>query len=411
MSASPPGDGASALSIASRIRRTGPISFAQFMSAALHDPETGYYTRGRARIGTGGDFITSPEVSSGFGSRLAVQIAEMDRLLGSPDRFTLVELGAGSGRLAADLLDVFASDPRAGDLARRLTFVAVETSPGMRRAQEELLAGRAGASRVHAVESIEAAAALAGGRITGVFLSNEFYDALPVHLIVREAGGLQEVFVGLADGPGEDPRFERVLRPLEDPELIAYANRYGVAPEDGSEGEIGIEARRMVCAVAGALERGFHIAVDYGDEAPRLYRLRPRGTLLAYSGHRTSEEVLEGAGERDLTAHVNFTALKDAAAESGMATAGLTSQYRFLIALGLADDIATLAGRNDAASIRRRLALSALIHPEGMGRTFSVLIQYKGLPAPALSGLADPFAPRERLAIGGRTTHPGGEIA
>ena len=398
MSASPPGspgDGA-ARSIASRIRRSGPISFRDFHALALHDPETGYYARGPERLGPAGDFLTSPEVSAGFGACLAIQVAEMDRLLGHPDPFTLVELGSGGGRLATDLLAGFAAS--APDLARRFVLVLVDASPGMRTAARARLADRIEERRLLFAESLDEAVERPGP-FEGAIVSNEFYDALPVHLVTRQEGALQEVFVdidpkGDPDGNGgsEPARFIRVLRPVDDPRLSAYARRYGVAEAEGSEGEIGLEALAQIRSAARALRRGFHMAVDYGDEAPRLYRTRPRGTLLAYREHRTSEDVLDRPGDQDITAHVNFTALMDEGAACGLATTGRTSQDRFLVALGLADEIAALAGRSDAASIRRRLALGVLIHPEGMGRTFSVLVQHAGIPFPALTGLKDPFA-------------------
>lgn len=387
-----PGNEELVAAIASEIRTGGPISFARFMHLALNHPAYGYYSTGPERIGRSGDFITSPEVSAVFGECIAAQILEMDRLLdGGP--LTLVELGPGTGRLAEDILTALRAGDRgtgaADRVVQRLTFILVESSAGLRAAQRARLEDRAGGTHIAWARAVEEAVALAGGKIRGVVLSNEFFDVLPVHVVVRREGTLYEKHVGISDDA-----FDEVLVPVGPGELLDYATRYGVAPADGMEAEIGLEAMRVAGVIADGLEAGFHMAIDYGDEAKTLYsRLRPRGTLLSYSGHRTNERFLDRPGMQDITAHVNFTALIDAGQARGLRTAGLTTQDRFLLAFGIADRIATLAASTDPADIRRRLSLMMLIHPEGMGRTFKILLQHKGLAKPpALTGLTDPFS-------------------
>lgn len=399
MSQSPHGGTALFREIASSIRAAGPIPFDRFMDQALHHPSLGYYARGPERLGPGGDFITSPEISAAFGECLASQIAEMDRLLGR-EPFTLVELGAGSGRLAEDILSAFASGA-AGDLPERLTLLLVERSERMRGANHRL-EGHPGARRVLTAASLEEATRAVGGGIRGAVISNEFFDALPTHIVARRDGRLHELLVGLASS---GDRLAPVHRLVEDADLLAYAERYRVAPEEGMEAEICLEALTQLRRIALCLERGFHLCVDYGHPADELYSgRRPRGTLLAYRRHTVSEEFLERVGEQDLTAHVNFTALIEEGREAGLDSAGLTTQDRFLISLGLAGRIAQLAGQKDAAAIRRRLSLMALIHPEGMGGTFRVLIQYKGIKRPALTGLLDPYGVRSLRAPGSERT-------
>jgi SAM-dependent MidA family methyltransferase len=414
---SPGGEGSLLEEIASIIRQGGPITFEEYMALALYHPDKGYYAARAGRIGRRGDFITSPEVSPAFGGCIALQLIEMDRQLGSGP-FTLVELGAGSGRLAGDILSGLAADPMT-DLPSRLTLILVETSPALREESKTRLDGHGGARRILSAGSLDEAVERAGGAIGGAVISNELFDALPVRIVRRAGGQLLEKCVDVARDaePGSGCRLVETLMPVEDTALLAYAERYGVAREEGTETEVGLQAARLVRQIATGLERGFHLAIDYGYEAEELYSpARSRGTLLAYWRHRTNEEVLERVGEQDLTAHVNFSALIDEGRAGGLETAGLTTQDRFLLAFDLADRIEKLAGATDPSSIRERLSLISLIHPEGMGRTFRMLFQYKGIPTPDLTGLRDPYAQRGQLetavadprpAGGGPTRGPG----
>ena len=307
------------------------------MSIALHHPEVGYYAGESERIGRQGDFITSPEVSASFGECLALQVTEMDRLLGGGP-FTLVELGAGSGRLAEDMLRTFAGS----DLSSRLTVILVEHGRRMGLQQRRRLEGCHGAVRVVHAGSLAEASDLVGGGIEGAIVSNELFDALPVHRVVRRQGSLLEAHVTLSRE--DPPRFETVLLPVDDPALLEYSVRYGVAGEEGMEAEIGLEALRLIREIAQCLRRGFHLAVDYGHSARELYSsLHSRGTLLAYSRHTANEDFFERVGQQDMTSHVNFSALIDQGRLLGLHTAGLTSQDRFLVSFGLAEKIVRLA--------------------------------------------------------------------
>ena len=258
----------------------------------------------------------------------------------------------------------------------------------MRAAQSRNLQEHSLSGKVRWAESPEAVRA---GGIVGCVIANEFYDALPVRVVARREGILMERRVGLSE---DGSRLCWVEAPANDPELIKYATAYGLAPVDGSVAEAGLAARSYARSVGRSVRRGFQIVIDYGDRAAVLYdpRLRPAGTLLAYHRHRTCEDPFVRVGSQDLTAHVNFSALEDASAEAGLATAGFTRQDRFLIALGLAGRITDLSSSSEPSDIRRRLAMMALIHPEGMGGIFRVLIQAKGVAADSLKGLQDPFA-------------------
>lgn len=364
--------------IRGEISQSGPISFARFMELALYDPHDGYYARGPRRLGPDGDFVTASDAGRAFGRCMARQLSEIDRRLGPLDPFDVVEFGSGRGLLARDVLDAMAElDAR---LAGRLRYRLVDRSPAMRAES-----GRT----VPEAESLDPRA-LAGG-YRGCLLAVELFDALPVHRLRRRRGRLTELRVGVGDGG----RFVEVeAKPT--PEARSLAERYGAAGEEGTEAEVAPSALSQLETMARTLERGVIIVVDYGDRAAELYGpSRPHGTLVAYHRHSTRQDLLAQVGEQDLTAHVNFSALEDHAAELGLAVLGLTTQDRFLIANGILDEFESgdLAEARDPRNVKRRLQAMRLIHPESMGRRFKVLAFSKGCESlPELDGLKDPFS-------------------
>jgi SAM-dependent MidA family methyltransferase len=364
--------------IKEEIRRSGPIPFSRFMERCLYDARHGYYTSSAARLGVRNDYFTASDVGTGFGRCMARQIAEMDEILGRPDRFSIEEFGAGRGLLARDILD--AMPELGGDLSRRLRYTVVERSPALRASARRLVPE----ARVVAPDRC-------GRGHVGCVVAVELFDALPVDRVRRRDGRLREVFVGLDAG-------SNLVEREQDPErdVLEMASRYGAAREEGHEAEVATAVPVLFDAVQSSLHRGFVLIVDYGHPASMLYGgSYPRGTLLAYHRHATNEEFLHRVGEQDLTAHVNFTAIEDRARERGLALVGRTTQDRFLIANGL---IGTFQPReedrpHDPARVRERLCNLQLIHPLGMGRRFQVLVLSKGVtPVPALRGLVDPFA-------------------
>jgi SAM-dependent MidA family methyltransferase len=355
------------------IRAEGPVTFARFMDEALYHPQEGYYARGPARLGRDGDFYTASDVGPAFGRALARQIAEIDDRLSRPDPFRYVEFACGRGLLARDVLDAAAG--RASGSTSRWRATLVDSSPAMRAAA---------ASLVTEAEVVPPEAVTTYG--AGCVVAVELLDALPVHRVVRREGRLKELGVGLSG----DDLCEVVLAPSA--EVVAWAERYGAAPEEGDEAEVSLGLEAAVLRLATSIERGVVLVVDYGDVAAKLYdRGRRRGTLLAYHRHGTSEDYLRRVGEQDLTAHVNFTALVDAARAAGLYVLGTTTQDRFLIANGILDGLDS-GGTNDLAAVKARLQAKQLIHPGGMGRIFKVALFAKGpLAGPSLAGLADPF--------------------
>jgi Uncharacterized conserved protein len=264
-------------------------------------------------------------------------------------------------------------------LRDRLETVLVERSPGMRRACGETVPEA----------RVEPGFPAAGGS-AGCAVAVELFDALPVHRVRRREGRLVEILVDL-DGGGE--LVEREREPS--PEVREWAARYGAAARDGEEAEVAPSLLPVFASLAESVERGFVLVVDYGDEAGLLYHpSRARGTLLAYHRHTAHEEVLRLVGEQDLTAHVNFTALADAARARGLLPLGSTTQDRFLIGNGILaafEDDGSAAWR-DPARVKRRLRAKQLLHPGGMGRAFRVFVAAKGFEGPpSLAGLEDPF--------------------
>ncbi len=366
--------------IARRIRSHGPIPFAEFMRQALYHPEFGYYSRKDAQRFA--DFYTSVDVHPIFGRLLARQLTEMWELLDRPAEFWIVEAGAGAGRLAGQILDFAERELNAFYGAVR--YVLVEPSAA-RRSEYPVLLGR------HLASGRAASAEELPPRVpVGCILSNELLDALPVHRVVVQGGELREAYVTLV---GEALAEE--LGPLTTADIQAYFQRQGVRLQEGQQAEAGLEACRWMEAAGQRLGAGFVLTVDYGHEAAELYNDRHLcGTLLAYSRHTVSEDLLRAPGEQDLTSHVNFTALDLWGRRASLARTGCVSQMEFLVALGRANEFADLyqPGASELQHIRSRLLLKTLIHPEGMGETFRVFVQHKlqnqETQPPRLTGLA-----------------------
>jgi len=354
------------------------MPFERYMALCLYHPEFGYYMQDRERTGVRGDYFTSSDLHPIFARLVARQAAEMWEILGRPEPFTWVEMGAGRGLFALDFL-------RSAERARPGFFAALEyvaMEPGARpqaRLRERLAANGLDAKARVASDLAELEP------VTGCFFSNELADAFPVAVVTRESGRLREVYVTV-----EGDELREKLGPISDPAVAVLLGRYAHEIEEGQRVEVSPRAAPWVRAVAEKLARGFVLTIDYGDLADRLYATdRSRGTLLAYHGHQTSENFFAAPGEQDLTAHMNFSTLIDAGKEAGLEPAGFTTQERFLMALGEENQFADLYddGQTETEKLQARLQLKRLLYPGGMGGTFKVLVQHRGIPAPQLTGL------------------------
>ena len=344
------------------------------MDLALNHPEHGYYARGPERLGRGGDFFTASDVGPVFGATMARCLVAMDGALGAPSPFVYLELAAGRGWLARDIIDTLAVG--APELAERFRPVLIDASGGMREA-----AARA------VPEAVVSAAVPVNSGTTGCAMAVEWLDALPVHRVRRRGSELVELAVGAVG----DDLVELEVAPSA--EVRVWADRYGAAPDDGDEAEVGLALGPALEALASGLGRGFIVIVDYGHDAAKLFGpAHRRGTLLAYHRHQVNEDYLARVGRQDLTAHVNLTALRHEAERLGWRVLSVMTQDRFLIANGILEALAA-ADDTSLAATKQRLQAKQLIHPHGMGRMFKVAVFAKGLATdPALPGLCDPFA-------------------
>ena len=354
--------------LAERICRYGPIPFADFMRESLYHPVHGYYSR--AELQRFVDYYTSVDVHPVFGRLLARKFAGMWEQLSQPREFVLVEAGAGVGRLALHILDFL--EAKLPEFYEAVHYVAVERSMSRREQAVARLGRHAAAGRLTISPEIPSQIP------AGCVFSNELIDALPVHRVMMTRPGLQEILVGHENG-----RFANAVGPVSTCAIHEYFATQDVTLNEAQHAEAGLEACDWITEVGRRIERGFVLTIDYGHRAPELFdEHHMRGTLLAYRGHRVCEDFYSSPGEQDLTAHVNFTALETWGRRSGLETAEFTSQTAFLLALGQPNEFADLydPGQTEAEQVRARLQLKTLIHPEGMGERFRVLIQRKGAP-------------------------------
>lgn len=345
-------------SLAERLRasiaRDGPISFADFMRAALYDPEDGYYTR-RSALGEGGDFVTSPHVTPAFAGAIARMFAVDAAAWEGPVEF--VEAAAGSGRFLEDFAGWVARlDP---GLHGRLRLTAIESSASLRD-------GLGRRTMFPKPRVLASASELPESSVRGWIFSNELYDALPTHRVVGTDSGPRELRVGLANGG-----FRWVEGPAPEA-IVRYLAAMGVSLEPGQKGEVCLEAPELHARLARSLAEGRLVAFDYGHPARILYHpfARPEGTLAVHSLGRRGGDPLEEPGEVDLTAHVNWDAIMSAGEAEGLHTDRLQRQGMVLTEAGVFDFAST-----DAEKWR----IFRLVDPGGMGEEISALFQSRGM--------------------------------
>lgn len=398
------------LIIASKIRNEGPISFEAFMEMALYYPDLGYYASPRKVIGREGDFYTSPHLHPAFGAVLGRQLREMWAALGKPAVFHAVEMGAGMGYLCKDILGYLCmpleNNPEREEqksFLRSLRYIIIEPFTHFEQQQRKLLE----LHREHPLPSIsttvgkgECRKTGTGGDmkvsnlvrwvksldeledITGCILSNELLDAFPVHLVEMD-DTLKEVYISLG---GET--FREVLGTISTGAITQYITHYATELPRGYRTEINLRIKDWLGNSARALSSGFLLTIDYGYTAREYYSEdRSKGTLLCYHKHLFNEDPCRLAGEQDITAHVNFSSLKQWGEELGLKTLGYCGQGIYLIASGIDEVIAELySGTSDyLAEVSK---IKGLIMPQGMGESHRVMIQYKGDGMPELRGFS-----------------------
>lgn len=330
----------------------GWISFADYMQLALYAPGLGYYTGGAAQFGPAGDFVTAPSLGPLFAQTLARQVAE----LAGRSAPRILEFGAGGGELAGDLLAELARLGCAVD-----TYSILEPGAGLAERQRATIARLAPAEsgRVQWLDRLPE-------KFEGVMIANEVVDAMPVHAIAWRDEGIFERGVAMQDG-----RLAWVERPATG-EVLAAAHELGVAPPYLSE--LALAARGWMHSVAGTLQKGALIVLDYGFPAHEFYHpQRLTGTLMAHYRHRAHADPFLYPGLQDLTTHVDFSALAKSAASAGLELLGYASQSNFLVNCGITE----VLDRTDPADVKRYAPLASaaqkLLSPAEMGELFKVL--------------------------------------
>ena len=309
--------------LAAEIARNGPLSFRRFMELALYHPEHGYYRRPRDPFGKEGDFYTAEQIQPVFGILVASFIRDLYRQMGEPRDFTVVELGSGRGEMA----DAFSN----------WRYVPVEIGKGMPE------------------------------HFTGVVFSNEFFDALPVHVATYCGGEFLEQTVGI-----ENQQFVWQSGEPVNAEIDDYLRRYFPSPEEGRWYEANLDALAWMERIGRSLVNGWVVTIDYGYTRAEAIRF-PAGTLMGYRRHTARNNVLESPGERDITAHVNFTALEERGAELGLDKKIFETLAQMLLRLGEGDQFGAALGADSKEELRRRMQLKTLLF--GMGESFRVLAQ------------------------------------
>jgi SAM-dependent MidA family methyltransferase len=365
--------------IVDEIRQRGPIPFSRYMELCLYHPELGYYSRPAEQFGKAGDFYTASDVHAVFGRLLARQFEQMWRVLGGPRQIEIVELGPGRGLFAQDVLDW--SEKKFPAFFEALGYALVERSPALRERLKSTLhrhfqAGKAWLTWLPP-EPRPPARLAAGPPV--ILFANEFFDALPVE-VLSSAGELR-----IAEREG---RFlETWASPS--PEQLTFLDRYGVHPESGERVEIPLLAQHQMAALAGAIHRGFLIAIDYGYTRKQQLQGRYSGTIVAYRRHAVGTTPYEAPGEQDITAHVNFTALAAAAEQQGMQVQPLLTSAQFLMGIGEQNQFADAFEGCCRPEERTKVALQLkhLVAPAGMGETFQVLVASTGVEPDKVASL------------------------
>jgi SAM-dependent MidA family methyltransferase len=348
--------------------RSGWLSFERFMEMALYEPGLGYYSAGASKLGAGGDFVTAPEVSSLFSRCLATQCGE---ILQHVSGGAILEFGAGSGVMAADLLNELAAQ---GSLPQR--YLILEVSADLRERQRALVQERAPAhaARVEWLDRLPE-------EFRGVVLANEVLDALPVQRFRIRGDQVNALGVTWQLGRLDwsevhaEAQLEAAVRRIE-------ANT-GERLPDGYTSEINMRLTPWIAGVAAALREGVALFIDYGLPQRQYYRSERReGTLLCHFRHRFHDDPLINVGVQDIGAWVDFTAVAEAASAAGLTVAGFSTQAHFLIGSGLEQLLAPAEGHELASRVQLARQAMLLTLPGEMGERFKVIGLSRGFEQP-----------------------------
>ncbi len=348
------------------------------MQMALYTPEFGYYAGGLDKFGEGGDFVTAPEISALFGQALANQMAEILPQMGC----NMLELGAGSGKLAQDIL------LRLAELSLYPNYSILEVSSHLRAVQQEKLKQHLPAEIFNRVVWLDTLPE----NFSGVILANEVLDALPVHIVRQEEHRIFER--GIAEKKGELIWQEKTLASLnpsrdfvEAPDLTALEKQLLAQVQQqplpiGMVTEFCPAATGLMQSLSQSLQQGAVLLIDYGFSAREYYHpQRGQGTLMCHYRHYAHDDPLKFIGLQDITAHVNFTQIAEASVASGLTFAGFTTQAQFLLNCGMLDLMQTISPDNVREYAPMAAAVQKLLSPAEMGDLFKVIGFTKNLDA------------------------------
>lgn len=335
----------------------GRISLARYMELVLYAPGLGYYSAGSRKFGAEGDFVTAAEISPLFSRSLAHQVAEVLFGLGDGE---VLEIGAGSGVMAADML---AELEVVGQLPSR--YIILELSADLRQRQRQTLQARV----PHLLDRLVWLEALPESDFRGVMVANELLDALPVHSFCVQDEGIKERFVTWTDDG-----FQWLLDEPESPQLAQGLKLIASELPVGYVSEINLAAEAWVASMAESLQAGVILLLDYGFPQQEYYHpQRHQGTLMCHYRHRAHDDPFVYPGLQDITSHVNFTAIAEAAVAAGLDVRGYTTQAFFLLANGIVE----LAEKSNTGDERERLQaaqqIQTLTMPNEMGELFKVM--------------------------------------
>lgn len=341
--------------------RGGWIAFSRYMELALYTPGLGYYSAGARKLGKGGDFVTAPEISPLYGQTLARQIRQV--LEAGFDE--VLEVGAGSGALAATLLEEL---ERANVVPRN--YLILELSADLRERSRDTLAARV----PHLLERVAWLNRLPPS-FSGLVLGNEVLDAMPVDVVRINGGKVEEGGVAVRNN-----RLDWSWR-LASGELLAATERLGL-PE-GYRTEIQLAARGFLRSLSGMLEKGVALFFDYGFPQEEYYHAQRReGTLMCHYRHQAHADPFFLPGLQDITSHVDFSAVAAAAREGGLELAGYSTQAQFLVNCGITEVMSRTPAEDTARYLPLANQANRLLSPAEMGELFKVIALARGFPAP-----------------------------
>lgn len=363
------------LEIGREISKQGPITFARFMELALYFPGLGYYSAGARKFGAEGDFVTAPEISPLYSRCIAKQCQQVLAELGGGD---ILEFGAGSGIMAVDLLTELVQQSCLPE-----HYFILEVSADLKQRQQQLLQQRLPEYYSH-IQWLDAFPA----EFRGVMIANEVFDAMPVHKFKWQDGVVKEFYVDL-----QNNKFCWHIDKPSTPELVSKVNGLNINFTEGYESEINLTLESWLKSIGQVLTKGMLLIVDYGFVCNEYYHSdRDQGTLMCHFRHQAHDNPLLWPGIQDITAHVDFTAVAEAALLANLNVMGYVSQLHFLLNCGITE---MAASKDQQEQFVINQQIKRLILPSEMGELFKVMALTKNLDI-ALLGFKL-FDTREKL--------------